>query len=160
MPLPKRISSMSRYAQIGLRANAAYLEALTEVDDPTTVYRKLDRLCEPQTQAGQRVRGLNPLRKKDRELFEAVVRGEHFINGFKASMIAGRLDMKYPEDPLERKRQVARVNRKMRLLRGHGLIARIPHSQRYRVTSTGMGLMNAVIDLRSHTLPKEVANVN
>jgi len=160
VPLPKRISSMSRYAQIGSRANAAYLEALTEVDDPTTVYRKLDRLCEPQTQAGQRVRGLNPLRKKDRELFEAVVRGEHFINGFKASMIAGRLGMKYPEDPLERKRQVARVNRKMRLLRGHGLIARIPHSQRYRVTSTGIGLMNAVIDLRSHTLPREVANVN
>jgi hypothetical protein len=158
VPLPKRISSMSRYAQIGLRANAAYLEALTEVDDPAAVYRKLDRLCEPQTQAGRRVRGLNPLRRKDRELFEAVVRGEHFINGFKACVIAGRLGMHYPENPVERKRQVARVNRKMRLLRGHGLIARIPHSHRYRVTSKGTALMNAVIDLRSHTLPEALTN--
>jgi len=160
VPLPKRISSMSRYAQIGLRANAGYLEALTEVDDPTPVYRSLDRLCEPQTRTGQRVRGLNPLRKKDRELFEAVVRGEHFINGFKASMIAGRLGLVYPKEPGERKRLVARVNRKMRLLRGHGLIARIPHSQRYRITSVGMGMMNAVIDLREHTLPEMLNSAN
>jgi hypothetical protein len=156
VPLPKRISSMSRYAQIGLRANNAYLEALTEVDDPTEVYQKLDRLCEPQKLAGQRVRGLNPLRKKDRQLFEAVVRGEHFVNGFKASTIAGNLGIEYPKEQGERKRQVARVNRKLRLLRGHGLIARISHSRRYRITSIGMGMMNAVIDLRAHTLPQEL----
>lgn len=160
VPLPKRISSMSRYAQISLRANAAYLEALTEVDDPTIAYRRLDRLCDPQTHAGQRVRGLNPLRMKDRELFEAVLHGENFINGFKASMIAGRLGIHYSRCPVERKRQMARVNRKMRLLRGHGLIAKIPHSRRYRVTSIGAGLMNAVIDIRTHTLPKKVAHVN
>jgi hypothetical protein len=159
VPLPKRISSMSRYAQIGLRANSAYLEALTEVDDPTPVYQKLDRLCEPQKLAGQRVRGLNPLRKKDLHLFEAVTRGEHFVNGFKASMIAIRLGIEYPKEQRERKRQVAKVNRKMRLLRGHGLIARIPHSQRYRITSIGIGMMNAFIDLRSHTLPQKLKEV-
>jgi hypothetical protein len=159
VPLPKRISSMSRYAQIGLRANGAYLEALTEVDDPSEVYQNLDRLCEPQRLAGQQIRPLNPLRKKDLQLFEAVVRGEHFVNGFKASMIAARLGIQYSKELHERKRQVARVNRKMRLLRGHGLIARIPHSRRYRVTRMGMGMMNAVIDLRVHTLPKELYNV-
>jgi hypothetical protein len=159
VPLPKRISSMSRYAQIGLRANGAYLEALTEVDDPSEVYRNLDRLCEPQRLAGQQIRPLNPLRKKDLQLFEAVVRGEHFVNGFKASMIAARLGIQYAKELHERKRQVARVNRKMRLLRGHGLIARIPHSRRYRITRMGMGMMNAVIDLKVHTLPKELYNV-
>jgi hypothetical protein len=160
VPLPKRISSMSRYAQIGLRANSAYLEALTEVDDPTQVYQKLDQLCEPQKLAGQRVRGLNPLRKKDLHLFEAVTRGEYFVNGFKASMIAVRLGIEYPKELRERKQQVAKVNRKMRLLRGHGLIARIPHSRRYRITTVGMGMMNAVLDLRNHTLPRELNNVN
>ena len=159
-PLPKRISSMSHYTQIGLRANSAYLEALTEVDDPTVVYQKLDRLCEPQKLAGKQIRPLNPLRKKDRVLFEAVVRGEFLVNGFKASMIAAHLGMNYPKERNERKRHVAKVNRKMRLLRGHGLIARIPHSHRYRVTCIGMGMMNAVINLRAHKLPKELNCVN
>jgi hypothetical protein len=159
VPLPKRISSMSRYAQICLRANTAYLDALTEVDDPTPVYQKLDRLCEPKSVVGQRVRGLNPLSKKDRELFEAVVRGEYFIKGFKASMVGARIGIVYSDDTKERKRQSAHVNRKIRLLRGHGLVARIPHSQRYRITSIGIGMMNAFIDLRSHTLPQKLKDI-
>jgi hypothetical protein len=160
VPLPKRVSSMSRYAQVGLRANTAYLDALTEVDDPALVCQKIDRLCEPQKMAGQRVRGLNPLRKNDLQLFEAVVRGEHILNGFKASVIAAKLGIVYSKEQREFKKQVAKVNRKMRLLRGHGLIARIPHSHRYRITSFGMGMMNAVIDLGALTLPKELNHVN
>jgi hypothetical protein len=44
--------------------------------------------------------------------------------------------------------------------RCYGLIARISHSRRYRITTVGMEMMNAVLDLRYHTLPKELNNVN
>jgi len=146
-PMPKRVGSMKRYQEICLRANRAYLSALTEVDHP-------DRLCEPQKLSRQRVRGLNPLRKSDRDLFEAVVRGEHFIQGFRASDLAMRLEIIRADDPSERKRQSAKLNRKLRLLRGHGLIVRIPHSRRYKITDKGMKLMNAAIDLRTYGLPE------
>lgn len=159
-PMPKRVGSMKRYKEVCLRANRTYLSALTEVDHPAQAYRQLDRLCEPAKWSQQRVRGLNPLRKSDRNLFEAVVRGEHFIQGFRASDLAMRLEIIRADDPSERKRQSARLNRKLRLLRGHGLIARIPRTRRYKITDTGMKLMNAAIDLRTYGLPvifKQVA---
>lgn len=158
--MPKRITSLKRYADISLRANRSYLQALACVDNPAETYRHLDRLCEPQKLAAGRVRGLNPLRKKDWELFEAVVRGEHFIQGFRAVDLATRLELVAPQDRQERKRFSAKLNRKLRLLRGHGLIAKIPHSRRYRITDTGMKLMNAALYLRNsglHDILKQVA---
>jgi hypothetical protein len=139
----------------------AYPEALTEVDDPAAVYQKLDLLCEPQTLApdSECVASTHCARRTGNCSKRSYV-DERFINAFKTSMIAGRLGIQYPRCTIERKRQVARVHRKMRLLRGHGLIAKIPHSQRYRITSIGMGMMNALIDLRSHTLLKELCNVH
>jgi len=151
--MPKRIDSLKRYAEICLRANRAYLQALAQVDNPAEAYRQLDRLCEPQKLAKQRIRGLNPLREKDQALFKAVVRGEHFIQGFRASDLAMRLEIIVPDDPTERKRHSARINRKLRLLRGHGLIARIPRSRRYKITDIGMKFMNAAIDLRTTGIP-------
>lgn len=152
-PMPKRISSLKRYAEICGRANRAYLQALAQVDNPAEAYRQLDRLCEPQKLANQRVRGLNPIREKDQALFKAVVHGEHFIQGFRASDLAMRLEIIPPETPSERRKHSARLNRLLRLLRGHGLIARIPRSRRYKITDIGMKLMNAAIDLRTCGLP-------
>ena len=159
VPMPKRISSMHRYAQIGLRANCAYLQALAPVDNPAEFYRQLDRVCEPQKLAKQSVRGLNPLKEKDLALFKAVMRGEHFIQGFRASELAIRLEIICPDDSVGRKRHSAKINRKLRLLRGHGLIARIPHSRRYKITDLGMRLMNAAIHLRTCGMPEMLKKV-
>lgn len=153
VPLRKCITNLARYAHIGLRTNKAYLQALASVDDPTTAYRELYRVCEPATLGKRGVRPLNPLRKNDSCLFEAVVRGEHHLHGFKASEVALLLGIRYSRDPHERKRQCAKVNRKLRLLRGHGLIARCSRSKRYRVTDMGIRHMNAAITLRSDDLP-------
>ncbi|OGJ89383.1 MAG: hypothetical protein A2350_19510 [Candidatus Raymondbacteria bacterium RifOxyB12_full_50_8] len=153
-PMPKRVSSMKRYGDICLRANRAYLQALAQVDNPAEAYRQLDGLCEPQKLSKQRIRGLNPLRERDRVLFEAVVRGEHFIKGFQASDLAWRLAIIRPDDPVERKRCSAKLNRKLRLLRGHGLIVRISRSRRYKITDIGIKLMNAALHLRTTGLPE------
>lgn len=152
-PMPKRIGSLKRYAEIGLRANRNYLQALAQVDNPAEAYRQLDRLCEPQKLANQRVRGLNPLKEKDQALFRAVVRGEHFIQGFRASHLATRLEIIPPDAASERKKHSAKINRILRLLRAHGLIVRIPRSRRYKITDVGMKLMNAAIDLRTTGIP-------
>ena len=152
-PMPKRVSSMQRYAQISLRANQAYLQALAQVDNPTKVFQLLEALCRPQKLAKARVRGLNPLAEKDRSLFEAILRGEHFIQGFRAADLATRLKIIRPNNPIYRKRYSAKLNRMLRLLRGHGLITKIPRSRRYKITDSGMKLMNAVIDLRTNGFP-------
>lgn len=154
MPMPKRVTSLKKYAEISLRANQAYFRNLAQVDNPAQARRQLNRLCEPQKAGTRRVRGLNPLRDDDRTLMEAVLRGEHFIRGFKASDLAWRLKIVAPSSPDERKKHSARMNRKLSLLRGHGLIARIPRSRRYKITEAGMHVMNASLDLVNYTWPQ------
>jgi hypothetical protein len=152
-PLGKRITNMARYAGLCLRSNRAYIDALTPVDDPTDVYRELERICEPVMKAHERIRPLNPLREKDRVLFEAVIRGEHHIHGFKSNEIGNLLGITYAPDRAERRRQCAKVNRKLKLLRGHGLITRHGRSRRYRITEKGARHMNASIALHDEHLP-------
>ena len=149
----KGITNMHRFATICLRANSAYLDALAQVEDPTGAYRELSLLCEPVKKDNRRLRPLNPLRTNDRNLFSAVIRGEHHIHGFKANEVAALLGIAYPTEPSERKRQSAKVNRKLRLLRGHGLITRHGRSRRYRVTEMGIRHMNAAIDMYEHAIP-------
>ena len=159
VPMPKRISSLKRYAEISLRANSNYLSALAQADEPALVYQQLNSLCEPQQLAKQRIRGLNPLRQNDAKLFEAVVHGEYLIKGFKAGDIATRMKFIISTDPVKRKHQSAKINRLLRLLRGHGLIAHIPRTRCYKITDEGMKLMNAAIHLRTTGLPTILKNV-
>jgi hypothetical protein len=150
----KGVTNMHRFAAIGLRANSAYLDALANVEDPVGVYREIARICEPVKKEGRYARPLNPLRENDRRLFEAVIRGEHHIHGFKAKEIGELLGVVYPTLPVERRRQCAKVNRKLRLLRSHGLITRHGRSRRYRITEMGARHMNSAIAMYDHVLPE------
>jgi hypothetical protein len=152
-PMRKRVTNMHHYARRCLRANRAYLDALAAVDDPTGVYRELTRMCEPAVNGTRRVRSLNPLRENDRRLFEAVICGKHHVHGFKSNEIGRLLGIVYANEPAERRRQSAKVNRKLRLLRGHCLITRHGRARRYRVTEVGHRYMNAAIALHHETLP-------
>lgn len=155
-PMAKRVSNLYRYAEVCHSANRAYLEALSVVDDPTQVYQTLHQLCEPVTRNGRRRRGLNPLRKDDVQLFIAVLRGENFIHGFRNSDIAKYLNLPVKKNPLERKRQSARVTRLIQLLHSHRLIAKIPRTRRYRLTLRGASFMAAAVYLYKEELPKKI----
>jgi hypothetical protein len=87
----------------------------------------------------------------------AVVRGEHHLHGFKAQEIGSLLGIEYSKDSAERKRQCAKVHRRLWLLRAHGLITRHGRSRRYRVTDVGIRHMNAAIDLYTNAVPEIVA---
>lgn len=152
-PMRKRVANMYHYARLSLRANRAYLDALAPVDDPCAAYHAIERVCEPVRRNNNPARPMNPLRKNDRILFEAVMRGEHHIHGFKSQDIGVRLGIIYSANPLERRRQSSYVYRKIRLLRCHGLITRYGRSRRYRLTEWGATFMNAAISLHADTLP-------
>ena len=152
-PLCKGVANAYRYAEVARAANWRYLEALAVVDDPSAAYRLLDRLCEPITRHQRRFRGLNPLRRSELSLFASVLRGEHFIHGFRNRDVSLGMQLDRPTDSLARKRQCASVSRKLQLLRAHRLIAKVPHSRRYRLTLSGATLMTAAVLLRQEHLP-------
>ncbi|MFZ5451118.1 MAG: hypothetical protein ACOZF2_04515, partial [Thermodesulfobacteriota bacterium] len=105
-----------------------------------------EKLCRPTTWKGQRVRALNPYGPADLALLKAVARGEFNINGFRNRDLAKFL---YAADQeltaTEKRRQSSAITRKLRLLRAHGLIKKVPKTHRYHLTAAGSKAITAII---------------
>jgi hypothetical protein len=145
-PLRKGVADLHRRAQVSEAANRRYLQALANVQDTVSLGSLTEKLCRPATWKGQRVRALNPYGPEDLALLQAVARGEFTINGFRNRDLAKLL---YPSDqdltPTEKRRQSGAVTRKLRLLRAHGLIKKVPKTHRYHLTARGSRAITAVI---------------
>jgi hypothetical protein len=158
-PMNKGVANFYHYHEVAHAANDRYLSALAVVDRPQASLKVLDRVNKPARLGQRRRRGLNLLRVEEQTLFRAVLRGEHQINGFRNRDIQAVLFPKQVRDDGERRRRTAHVSRLLQLLRAHGLIAKIPHSHRYRVTAKGEVLMSAAIYARHKLFPKELQGV-
>lgn len=157
-PMPKGIANLWRYAQVGYLCNKRYLEALAHVQPKGEVIKELDDLCRSKIKEGKRVARLEPLSKKDTELFTAVLKGDHLIHGFRNRDLAEILHPTQERCKKACKRRSARVSRLIRKLRDHGLIAKVRNAHRYRVTNKGHQLMGAAITTRNHVFPDTYSN--
>lgn len=145
-PMAKGVANLPRYGEVCLAANRRYLQALAVVDNPAEALRELPPLAKPVRKKGKSNRGFNPLSLDDVRLFSAVLRGEHFLHGFRNRDIRQQL-FPHAKHPKLSRRQSARISRLLHLLHVHRLIAKIPRSRRWRVTDLGHKLMTAVISL-------------
>ena len=73
------------------------------------------------------------------------------INGFRnrdlRALLYGAPDASgaEPGSPQQRRARSAAISRKLRLLRAHGLIGKVPRTHRYQVTATGRSILVAVL---------------
>jgi hypothetical protein len=157
-PLRKGVAWLWRYAEVGRKANGRYLEALAAVDDNSEARKLLDRVSRPAKLNDRRRRALQPLSPTDQALFLAVLRGEHRVRGFRNQDVARHLEGSSGKTSAEeRRRRCGRVTRLIQLLRAHRLVAKIPRSRRYRITTQGELLMSVAIYVRHKYLPKELS---
>jgi len=154
--LRRSVADFSRRAEVSRKATDRYLTALAAVKIQTTLAEEAVQLCQAIKRAGQRYRGLNPLGAADAELLTAVSRGEFAINGFRNRDIRRRLYGQSKDKAKERK-QMAAVGRKLRLLRGHGLIAKVSKTHRYVVTAKGRRMITALLAARQASTEKLTA---
>lgn len=155
-PLTKGVAYLWRYAEVARAANHRYLDALAAVPDPADASRLVGGACEPATYRGRRCRPLNPLRAQEQALFRAVLRGEHLLGGFRNRDLVSHLYPTACDDRDERRRRSVRISRMLQLLRAHRLIAKLPNTQRYRVTAAGRVLMVSTIYFREQDLPDDL----
>ncbi len=158
-PMNKGVANFYHYHDVARAANDRYLNALAVVDRPPASLKILDRVQKPARLGPRRRRGLNLLRVEEQKLFRAVLRGEHHVNGFRNRNLQAVLFLMRVKDIVEQRRRTAHVSRLLHLLRAHGLIAKIPHTHRYRVTTKGQALMSAAIYARCKVFPKELQEV-
>jgi hypothetical protein len=87
----------------------------------------LDRLTTKRSNGtGRSVRAFNPLARDDRDLFRALLAGEHFIHGFsnrELRLKLKELGVTLPEDD---RRQSGRTSRLLARLHVYGLVAKNP----------------------------------
>jgi hypothetical protein len=90
-PMSRGVANLYRHAQVCQKENERYLEALAAVKDVSVGQRELDRRCAPVPFQGRSRRALQPLGRGDQALFQAVLRGEHAVRGFRNCELAERL---------------------------------------------------------------------
>ena len=102
---------------------------------------------------GRTVTAFNPLSRNDRMLFEVLLLGEHALHGFTNRDLRQKLARtSFPLAP-EFDKRPGQVTRLLRRLHAHGLVAKIPHSHRWRVSLAGRRTMTTAIKLREVAYP-------
>jgi hypothetical protein len=136
--------------------NERYLEALATTAETRTVRELTEpltqRVAEPRTRPGQKtryVRGLNPLAAADAQLLTAVSDPKWLLHGLRNRDLVAVLYLTPTTDPVEQRRRSARVTRLLRLLRGHGLLEKIPGTHRYQVGAHARTQIQALLACRN-----------
>lgn len=133
----KGVADLHARAELSQHSNERYLEALSTVEEATTLGETMRPLCRRKRWQGRPVRGLQPLEAQDAALLAAIGRGEFMMNGFRNRDLREHLNGKKKVSAAEAKRQAAKVTRQIRMLRAHGLVRKVPKSHRYQLTKKG-----------------------
>ena len=152
-PMNKGVANFHHFERVARAANDRYLEALSVVDDPAPSYQQVARLAERKVVAQRSYAGFNPASPQDVRLFQAVLSGNHLVQGFYNKDLRRQLFVE-SHDPQVRRSQVSRASRLLKRLHVRRLIAKIPRTRRWRITAAGQHLLGAIIQLHYHGLSK------
>jgi hypothetical protein len=142
LPMRKGIADIRRRVELSRAANARYLEALSVVGVETPSYRLLDRVNRAVKKMKRQYRALRPISPDDASLFQAILHGEHSLQGFRNRDLRKTLA---DSDP---KKSSARVSRLLALLRAHKLIYKVCKTNYYRITRKGHQVMATALKFR------------
>lgn len=152
LPLRKGVADVYPRGEICQAVNERYLTALATASHPQPLGELLGPLCRSVRWAPshskakpRRVRAINPLADEDLALLRAINRGEFTLCGFRNRDLRDLLYSDPRPDKALHRRRAAQVTRKIRLLRAHGLVQKVPSTHRYQVTEKGRRAIAALL---------------
>jgi hypothetical protein len=148
IPMRKGLADIARRAEVGRAANQRYLEALSVVKQPAPTHRVLDPVSRRIVKDGRPYRGLRPITVEETALFDAILRGEHLVQGFRNKDLHRQLGHGEVTDSKLRRQASGRITRLLRLLRAHGLIRKVAKTNYYRITPKGHHVMTTALRIR------------
>lgn len=150
--LRKGVADLSRRAYLSQAANERYIEALAAVSDDATLAELTKDLYRPVTYQGKRFRAIHTWDPNEMDFLKIIAGGEFLITGFRNRDIVKLLFPAASMSAKDRKRTSARISHRLRILRAHGLIAKIQHTHRYRVTKKGRRIITALLSAQQATI--------
>lgn len=142
LPMRKGIADIRRRVELSRAANERYLDALSVVGVETPSFRLLDRVNRAVKKVRRQYRALRPISPEDASLFQAILHGEHSLQGFRNRDLRKTLANSDPRN------NSARVTRFLALLRAHKLIYKVFKTNYYRITRKGHQVMATAIKFR------------
>ncbi len=152
----KGVADMTPRMRHSHQANHRYLEALSAVTMNQPVGVLLDSVSRSKVRQGRGYRALRPIDAEECQVFQAMMNGASLLLGFTNQDLREHLH-RLGVDVKDRKRQSGRMTRYLRLLRSHGLIHKLSHTRRYRVSAHGQQVMSAALRLRAADVQKLAA---
>jgi hypothetical protein len=146
------VADLYRRAEVSQAANDRYAEALAALDTTTPLGQLAAQVCRPVSKKGKRYRALHPFSAEDRLLLEALSDGAYATEGFCNRDLATRLYPSKRTDPTQRNRLASKVSYRLRILRAHGMIRKLPGRRRYHITSRGRQIATALLQAQQATL--------
>jgi hypothetical protein len=164
-PMRRTVVDLPQRAAFCQTVNERYVEALADTAETRTVRELVEpltrRVPEPGRESGpatRYVRGLNPLAELDAALLTAISDPRWMVQGLRNRDLVAALHPTASEDLAERRRRSARATRLLRLLRGHGLLDKIPGSHRYQVGAEARARIQALLACRNANPDQLVTN--
>jgi hypothetical protein len=142
-PLKKSIYSLQPdLRKLMAASNRRYLEFISEIDDPSSGIKALDKISTSVKENGKTYKGFNFFCGKDQKLLETVIRGELIVSGMRNSDIRKHL----PE------KSSSQISHLLKRLRTHGLIKRIGRTYKYYLTALGRQVILSGLKLKNLVL--------
>jgi len=153
-PMRKGVADLHRWTEVSRNANQIYLDGLASTEISTPVAEVFDAVSKRRTVEGRAVRALKLNDPEDLAMLDTIARGEFALAGFRNKDLRKWIfrTSASARTTVEARRQSALISRRLRLLRDHGLIKKVPKSYRYRLTDKGHRLVATLQLVRRATL--------
>ena len=133
----RSVADLYRRAEVSQKMNERYLEGMAAVKETRQVKELVKPLCMPVWEPGKnkerKVRALNPWAQEDSALLLAISDPQWMVAGIRNRDLVAILYQEATTDAQEKRRRSARVTRLIRILRGHGLLHKVPKTHRYQI---------------------------
>jgi len=157
VPMRKGVADIRRRVEISRAANERYLEALSVVGEQSPACKLLDPVSKSIVRDGRPYRALRPISPDDSTIFRTISQGEFLLHPFRNKDLRSILFPQSETHRLRCRQSSSRISRTLRLLRAHGLIAKISRTHSYRITSRGHAVMAISNHMRESNILKFVA---
>jgi len=150
--LRQGVADVRARANISDKCNDRYVEALSAADTSAPLGKVFETVSAPRVWKGRRVRAIRPWEPNDHQLLQAVHRPEFAAIGFSNADLYTVFFGDSPCTPEEHRRRSAQLTRRIRLLRAHHLIKKVPNRRRYRLTPEGRATISTILSAHGVTL--------
>lgn len=149
----KSITNLYRYSQVCSSSNKRYLDALSMAEFKQDSIAGIEKLCCHVKSKNRIYTGFNLLSPETERIFHAVMDGKNHINGFTNSSVRKIIFPNAAPEDIKIRNKTTRIISK---LRAHKLISKVPKSFKYRISTKGVKIISAILEIKKRNIPKAI----